>query len=191
MKIERIESNKIKVTLTSLDLVDMNVTVKSLTPASPTLTGFLHEVMEKVIEKTGFNPYDGQVMVEATPDEDGMVLVVTKLSPEKPKKRKIKNVKVKVRPKKILSTFKFSEFIDITHLFRATDPDAYINGKLYDYDGNFYMIIPKDDVKNICEFADETHDTTLDENFFEEHGGLKVKGSELVRMAKGIKNLKI
>ena len=60
-----------------------------------------------------------------------------------------------------------------------------------DYDGNFYMIIPKDDVKNICEFADETHDTTLDENFFEEHGGLKVKGSELVRMAKGIKNLKI
>lgn len=190
MKIERIESNKIRVTLSSFDLVDMNVTAKSLTPSSPVLTGFLHDVMEKVVEKTGFNPYDGQVMVEATPDGDGIVLVVTKLSPEKPKKRKIKNVKVRVR-KKNLSTYKFAEFIDITYLFMATTPEDFIDGGLYDYNGDFYMVIPKDAVKNICEFAEETTDLSLNAAFFEEHGGLKVKGSELVRMATGIKNIKI
>lgn len=190
MKIERIETNKIKVTLSSLDLVDMNVTVKSLTPTSPILTGFLHEVMERVIEKTGFNPYDGQVMVEATPEEDGIVLVVTKLTAEKPKKKKIKNVKVSVR-KKNLSTYKFSEFLDVINLFRATKPEDFISGSLYEYNKNFYITIPKNTVINICEFALENTNSSLDENFFSEHGELHVKGEDLVRMAKGIKNLKI
>lgn len=188
MKIERIENNKIKVTLSAHDLIDMDISVKSLTPSSPTLTGFLHEVLEQVSEETGFNPFDGQVMVEATPEEDGIVLVVTKLAPEKPKKRKIKNVRVRA-VKKNLSTYKFSEFIDLTHLFRATNPENFIGGNLYDYQGNFYMVIPKDAVKNICEFAEDTTDSALSENFLEEHGGLKVKGAELVRMAKGINNL--
>ena len=96
MKIEKIEANKIKVSLSELDLIDMNINVKSLTPDSPRLHNFLYEIMEKVKAETGFNPYSGQVVVEATPHDDGITLTVTKLVlDEVPvKKRRPKNIRV-------------------------------------------------------------------------------------------------
>ena len=112
LKIEKIEINKIKVTLSALDLIDMNISVKSLTPDSPVLHGFLHDVMEMVKAETGFNPYSGQVMVEATPSDDGIVLMVTKLSEEK--KKKPKNVRV-AGYRKI--TYRFRHFENICRLF--------------------------------------------------------------------------
>ncbi len=189
MKIERIQTNRIKVTLSALDLVDMNVSVKSLTPASPILTGFLHEVMEKVIEETGFNPYDGQVMVEATPEEDGIVLIVTKLSEEKPKKQQIRGVKVKSHRKPTLTTYKFSAFSDLLSLFKASTPAVFKNSALYEYMGDFYIIAPKDSIKYISEFTDSKANTCLSETFLCEHGKLHAKGENLVSMAKGVKKL--
>ena len=189
MKIERIETNKIKVTLSALDLVDMNVTVTSLTPASPILTGFLHEVMEQVIEETGFNPYDGQVMVEATPEEDGIVLIVTKLSEEKPKKKKIKNVKVTTHRKETYTTYKFSGFSDLISLFNASSPTVFKNASLYEYLGDFYMVAPKDLIKNIAEFTENTTNSALSETFLTEHGKLHAKAETLVSMAEGVKKL--
>ena len=188
MKIERIESNKIKVTLTSLDLVDMNVTVKSLTPASPILTGFLHEVMERVIEKTGFNPYDGQVMVEATPEDDGIVLMVTKLFEEKPIKKPIKGVRAKIK-KKSLSTYKFSDFSDVLSLFDAAKTEDFANSSLYEYMDNFYIVSPKDSIKNISEFTEASENSCLSETFLKEHGKLHAKGESLVSMVNGVKKL--
>ena len=63
VQIEKENSNKIKVTLQPLDLREMNISIENLKPNSPQLNRFLYEIMEKVREETGFNPYNGQIVV--------------------------------------------------------------------------------------------------------------------------------
>lgn len=36
--------------------------------------------METIREETGFNPYNGQVVVEATPSQDGISILVKRLN---------------------------------------------------------------------------------------------------------------
>lgn len=189
MKIEKIELNKIKVTLSAPDLIDMNVSVKSLTPGSPELHGFLHEVMEKIKEETGFNPYSGQVMVEATPNNDGIVLVVTRLADKPFKKRRLKSARVKEHrsPKKI--TYKFRTFDDVCKLFLHWDTGCFENASLYEYMENFYIIMNNSNAADISEFGESQDSIILSESFLEEHGKLHAKNDRLVSMVEGVKKL--
>lgn len=187
LKIEKIEINKIKVTLSALDLIDMNVSVKSLTPDSPMLHGFLHEVMEKVKAETGFNPYSGQVMVEATPAGDGIVLMVTKLSEEK--KKKPKSVRVAGHRSASKITYRFRHFENVCNVFLHTDSKKFEKASLYEYMDNFYIVIHKGMVAGISEFGDSRGTVALSESFLAEHGKLHAKNESLVTMAEGVKEL--
>ena len=191
MKIEKIEANKIKVSLSALDLIDMNINVKSLTPDSPRLHNFLYEIMEKVKAETGFNPYSGQVVVEATPHDDGITLTVTKLVlDEVPvKKRRPKNIRVSSHKVASKLTYSFSSFEDVCNLFLINNAEDFSSGKLYEYLENFYMVIPKNDSLQIHEFGDCCGKLSLSETFLAEHGKLHAKGESLVNMARGVQNL--
>ena len=183
LKIEKIEMNKIKVTLSALDLIDMNISVKSLTPDSPVL----HGLMEMVKAETGFNPYSGQVMVEATPSDDGIILMVTKISEEK--KKKPKNIRVAGHRSASKITYRFRHFENICRLFEISEPKKFENASLYEYMDNFYIVIPKDRVAGMSEFGDARGNVTLSESFLDEHGKLHAKGKKLVSMAEGVKGL--
>ena len=187
LKIEKIEINKIRVTLSALDLIDMNVSVKSLTPDSPMLHGFLHEVMEKVKAETGFNPYSGQVMVEATPSDDGIVLIVTKLSEEK--KKKPKGIRVTGHRSASKITYRFRHFENVCNAFLHTDSKKFEKASLYEYMDNFYIVIHKGLVAGMSEFGDARDAVSLSESFLEEHGKLHAKNESLVNMAEGVKEL--
>lgn len=189
MKIEKIEINRIKVTLSALDLIDMNVSVKSLTPSSPKLNSFLHEVMEKVKEETGFNPYTGQVMVEATPENDGVVLIVTKLSEEPLFKKRPKRIRVTGHRSAQKITYKFASFQDVCELFSCCDPQKFNRASLYEYMENFYITIPKGAIAAIREFGESGNTILLGERFLAEHGKLHASGESLISMAEGVKEL--
>ena len=190
MKIEKIEINKIRVTLSALDLVDMNVNVKSLTPNSPRLHSFLYEVMEKVKEETGFNPYTGQVVVEATPNDDGIILMVTKLSEHKePLKRKPKNIRVAGHRSVKKLTYKFDSFEHLCRLFSCSEPKSFYSAGLYEYMENFYLVAPKNAAAALSEFGDAKDTLSLSESFLEEHGRFHAKGEDLVAMAEGVREL--
>ena len=57
--------------------------------------------METIREETGFNPYNGQVVVEATPSQDGISILVKRLNKgiKKITEEQFKKV-VSVKPKK-------------------------------------------------------------------------------------------
>ncbi len=193
MKIEKLDANKIKITLSELDLVDMNINVNLLTPNSPKLHNFLYEVMERVREETGFNPYTGQVVVEATPSNDGITLVVTKISEQPPAptptKRKPKNIRaVKAKSTKKL-TYKFRSFEQVLGLFSISQPENFSNGELFEYMESFYIVIPPNPGLRITEFADMRECTELSESFLAEHGKLHAKEESLVSMAKGVREM--
>lgn len=79
MHIERLEENKIKVTLTRADLLNMNIDINKLGSESTELNSFLFRLMERIREETGFNPYGGQVLMEAMPTVDGINIFVSKV----------------------------------------------------------------------------------------------------------------
>ena len=70
MKIEKIDSNHIKITVDSLDFDIFNIELSSLTPDSPQLHTFLFSMMQQAQHETGFNPYNGQILIEAVPGEN-------------------------------------------------------------------------------------------------------------------------
>lgn len=63
MRIEKLNKDKIKVTLTTAELINLDIDVKRLSPDSKELHTFLFHIMETIREETGFNPYNGQVVV--------------------------------------------------------------------------------------------------------------------------------
>ncbi len=189
MKIEKIELNRIKVTLSAPDLIDMNINIKSLTPGSPRLHGFLYEIMEKVRKETGFNPYSGQVVVEAMPDGDGIVLTVTKLTDEPQKKKRPGKVRVAGHRSAKKITYKFDSFENVCGLFSNTSPEHFASAGLYEYMDNFYMVVPKNAAPVLPEFGHPQTMLNISESFLSEHGKLHAKGKTLVAMAQGVKNL--
>lgn len=187
LKIEKININKVRVTINTDDLINMNLSVNAIAPNSPVLHDFLRSIMERVIEETGFNPYSGQVMVQATPYDDGIILIITKI-PAKQKK-KPKNVRVTGHRNASKITYRFKYFENVCRLFSAVDSDKFKKASLYEYMDNFYIIISRGKISVMSEFSDSDSALFLSESFLEEHGKLHAKNEKLVDMAKGVKEL--
>lgn len=83
MRIKKISSNKIVVQLTDSDLKQFDLDFENKIPQAADLHNFLFEVMEVVQSETGFDPYHGgQVIVEASPSEEGISLLISKIKTE-------------------------------------------------------------------------------------------------------------
>ncbi len=189
MKIEKIEMNKVKVTISALDLVNMNINIKSLTPNSPGLHDFLFEVMEEVRVQTGFNPYSGQVVVEATPNEGGIILTVTRLAEEKAAPKRPKKIRVAGHRTPQRHTYRFDSFEDLCELFASAESSEFEKASLYEYDNKFFLILPKTVKLSLSEFAETYSPISLGESFLAEHGKLHAEGDSLASMASGVKEL--
>ena len=132
MQIEKEDSNKIRIILKPIDLAEMNVSIENLKPDSPQLHNFLYEIMERVREETGFNPYAGQIVVEALPIGEGMILTVTRISQQKktavPPKAKIRRVKAVIndKSKKKSTAFVFDSFDDFCSAFTVLNKETLI-----------------------------------------------------------------
>lgn len=189
MKIEKIEINRVKVTLSAPDLIDMNINLKSLAPGSPKLHGFLHEIMERVRKETDFNPYNGQVVVEASPEGDGVVLTVTKITDNLKRRPRIRGVRAVQRRGAGKLTYRFDSFEHVCGLFLNSVPDSFFSGALYEYTDSFYMVIQKDASPALAEFCSGYDENSLSESFLTEHGRLLAKGKSLVAMADGVKRM--
>lgn len=192
MRIEKLEGNKIRVTLFAEDLDDYHVNVKMLRPDSPQLHTFLFEIMERVKHETGFNPYSGQIVVEATPSGDGIVLVVTKISEEKTAGMKIKaGAKVravkKAPPEKQI--YAFAQFEDACTALMHVHADILEKSSFYAVEGYFYLVCAVKNAGVLAEFANLAGKGTITEAFLQEHGTRIAAGGDLVEMAEKIKNL--
>lgn len=198
VRIEKIEFNKIKVTVSEIDLNNMNINIKNLKPDSPQLHNFLFKIMEMVKKETDFNPYTGQIVVEALPTNDSIILTVTKVSEEKPVISDI--AKGRIKPKKIRavikeksicsSVFYFDDFETlcnaIVHLSRRA-----IKTASYFKSENSYALTFEDlsnkDLLILKEFTDNFEiNNSLAEHFLTEHSQLKISGDEFVSMADGL-----
>ncbi len=80
MKIERINDNQIRCTLTSFDLSVRNLNLGELAYGSEKARGLFREMIQKASNEVGFEVEDIPLMVEAIPlSNESIMLVITKI----------------------------------------------------------------------------------------------------------------
>lgn len=80
MKIERINENQIRCTLTSFDLSSRNLNLGELAYGSEKARGLFREMIQKASNEVGFDAEDIPLMVEAIPlSGESVMLVITKI----------------------------------------------------------------------------------------------------------------
>ena len=197
MQIEKESSNKIKVILQSTDLREMNISVENLRPNSPQLNRFLYEIMERVREETGFNPYSGQIVVEAVPGNGGVVLTVTRLGkPERTlNKAALKNGSFKAVIKKHSKTktaYCFDSFDDLCKVLTILDKDTLNKSDYYKMDNKNILVLCGASAQEkyiLKEYSSCFKNGIIFESYLSEHGKHVAGGDSLVSMADGISKL--
>jgi len=195
MKIEKVDNHKITVTLTFEDLEDFDMSLENLTPESSELHTFLFRIMEQVKLETGFNPYNGQIIVEAKPSNDGVTLVVTKLDGENDKKakQKIKNIRAKKAPPRT-AVYKFQSFDSLCGALARVEQTIISCSSLHKMQGIYYLTVYTDLPyarynSIISEFCDDFDAPDMFEEILREHGELIAEHENLITMADEIKKL--
>jgi negative regulator of genetic competence, sporulation and motility len=197
MQIRKIDFNKVQVLITAVDLMTFDMDMESLRPNSPALHTFLFEIMDKIQSETGFNPNNGQIIIEAAQaGGESIMLTVTKLARNNTGKhlsrKQIKNIKAVARqPKKSVSVYAFESFDDVRSLLGRVRADALSGGGLYELEGVYYLEVYLTSADRshplIEEYALERDASELSAAFLTEHAKTLAQGEKLVALAKGIK----
>ncbi len=80
MKIERINENQIRCTLSSFDLSSRDLNIRELAYGSEKARNLFREMVQKASNEVGFEAEDIPLMVEAIPlSNESIMLVITKI----------------------------------------------------------------------------------------------------------------
>lgn len=81
MKIEKINDNQIRCTLTRADLADRELKLSELAYGSEKAKSLFHDMMQQAAYEFGFEADDAPLMIEAIPtSSDSVVLIITKVN---------------------------------------------------------------------------------------------------------------
>lgn len=79
MKIERVGSDKVRVRISHEELTEMNVNPDMFFSDSNALNTLIIKILREIHETTDFGPFFGSVQMEATPDGDGMSIILSRV----------------------------------------------------------------------------------------------------------------
>ncbi len=181
MKIVKLAHDRVRVFLTVGDLLEMKIDSGTLTPESPQLSLFLYEILEAVKEETGFSLQDGQVVAEATPKDDGIILELSHLEGKEQRVKPIKKDSI---------IFEITGFEALSSMLKNIQAAYLLNMRLYFCDGNYYVAVPKKRVPAIIyEYALKSQKSAIAESKIAEYGRLIAGGYRLMCMASALKKI--
>jgi len=198
MKIEKINDNKIKVTLSVKELEERNLDFQSLRYNTPEAQTLFWDMMKQAENEYGFSASNCQLFIEAASINDGKFIVtVTKLQdkalPPVPQKKKLPVPELKVRKKQISKSenfiYKFNDFEQICCLLSATEIPSNLTSTLYEYKNAFFLVTKP--AKNlhltISEFGEVVKDSISVEGILQEHGKKIIEKNALNQLEKSFK----
>lgn len=201
MKIEKLDYNKLKVTLSASDMAQLDLNFAKAADDAESVKQAFIRLMKIAHKETGFNVQDARLMIEAVPDkDDGFILFVTRMDdvPEETalavrpvRKRPV--LKAKKAPKEGLTCmFRFDDFEHLVEFAAHVGVhfDDYSN--LYEYDGAYYLSIVKNPLTStfgpVCVVASEygarLFRNNVNDAFLNEHGKLLMRNNavETIRL---------
>ncbi len=213
MHIERLDANKLKIILSDMDFADFSVTKKQLAMDRDMLRSFILKLMDTISGETDFNPYNGNIVIEAKEQESGMSIIVSKApisrkyTKEELKKAAHINATVKKKPKVhkgvMHNIYTFSKFENVCEALHLVDDAIHNSSSLYKYNNTYCYLTKIDNAvcdidMSVCkslgvfnEYCDYSQTSTIKTNHIKEHGELIAEGKNLVSMAEGVRNINI
>lgn len=200
MKIEKINDNKIKVTLSEKDLADRNLDFQSLRHNSPEAQTLFWDMMKLAESEHGFTASNCQLFIEAASVTNGnFIVTITKIHdvPALPTNRSIstKLTPSSLKVKRKSSSFsqnciiRFSSFDNIFDAIRQNSLPYKITSSLYEYKNNYYLLLKptisqtnelKKVVFLLSEFGEIVHDFKYTEGIINEYG-TKIIGKDALK----------
>ncbi|WP_024831953.1 adaptor protein MecA [Ruminiclostridium josui] len=193
MRIEKVNENVLKVTITLNDLEERNIDISSLNYNSPAAQELFWDMMERAEEEYGFASGDSQLVFEASPEsEDGFVVTITKIDSDgefesihKYIKSKYKNSDLRQKKKKskvcsTLNIYCFDSIEDLCQLAKRIYTLYNGDSSVYRLKNSYYLLLagssssPKLDI-----IMDEYSVHVGNANFFE--GYLNEYGEKIIR----------
>ena len=198
MKIEKINDNKIKVTLSSKELEERNLDFQSLRYNTPEAQTLFWDMMKQAENEHGFITANSQLFIEAASINDGKFIVtVTKIQdkalPPVPQKRKLPVPELKVRKKQTTkaenSIYKFDDFEQICNLLLTIDIPSNLASTLYEYKGSFFIVTKPSKKLHllISEFGEVVKDSITIEGILQEHGNKITEKNAFNKLEKSFK----
>ena len=152
MKFEKLNENKIRITLTIQDLAEKEIDFHVFMSNSAEAQDVLLDMLEQAKKETGFDPEDYNLKVEALVMADtNFIFTITKLPPEE--KSKISKRKFTVKRKNIVpsstqAVYCFNSFDDFNDFLVFLSKNTLLNYKklaksitLYEYKEKYYLLM--------------------------------------------------
>lgn len=153
MKFEKLNENKIRIIVSTQDLIDQHVDFHSFMSSSLESQDIFLDILDKAEKEIGFVTKNYKVRIEALAvNNDDFVFTVTRLS-EKLEKEPVKHSKLTFKRKKAISPTKgqsiyrfssFEDFCNFTTSIKKSSIKNITNSSksiiLYTYKDNFYLV---------------------------------------------------
>ena len=187
MKIEKLSLNKIRVTVSEGELNIWDINPREISPDMPQLKNFVASLLKQSCNEIGEELFGSNVLVEARPQGEDFVFVITcvgndyeniqKEIAKSVKKQKFLRGDYKARAYKesAYSYFEFATLCDFSHMLKSVGIKELEATKLYKSNDKFYLQIERahPDFERICmimsEYASATHHARSFCAYIEEH----------------------
>lgn len=159
MKVEKINNNKVQITLTFEELENREIDIKEIEKNSDIAKNLFINLIEESNIDEEFELDNSQLLIEASSDNNNLfILTITKIDniPDLRKyslldKKTARKSKVKTYTYKVESyIFSFNQMDDILDLCQCAKPENLFFGKntLYKYNDKYFIIFSNSSVKN-------------------------------------------
>ncbi len=206
MKFEKLNENKIRITLSTQDLIEKHIDFNSFMANSTEAQDLFLDMLDEAEEKVGFVTKDHKIKIEALALADGdFVLTITRfgkqeisnsVAVQKNKKVKVKRKSAKLNSENLVYSFKsFDDFCLFSSFTKKIENFNTIakNTVLYTYNSQYYLLFSKlnlehDYIKKfytlITEFGSYVNNSDLFANKLYEYGTVVLKNNAIKNCAK-------
>ncbi len=209
MKIERIDDNIIRVTVSIDDLEERDIDVDNLNYNSQGAQELFWDMMEQAEMEFGFNVIESQIIIEPAADEDdeGIIITITRLDEDgdfesihkyirnKFKKSDLK-IKRKTNKNPAVFIYSFNSFEDLCTLSNLIKGLFLGSSSVYTDKGTYYLVLRRDNLlitdttlmqSHLEEFGQKVHKKAVFEGFLNEHCSLLIAEGAIEKLTRYFK----
>ena len=194
LKIEKLNENKLKITLSIDDLEERNIDLQSFIYNSPESQDLFWDMMQEAEKEYGFDVDESMIYVEASSSGPGMfTLIVTKsdsvLNNQTTAKTKSKTKTIQKKRKNIdidaqKVLYLFQSFDDVCDFCKTIDIENLFKNTLYELDNEFYLETDSMPFKQILDFASIVKPTDMAIGRLNEYGTIIASDNALQQIGK-------
>ena len=200
MKIEKINENKVKITLTIDELSQRHISLKDIEQDSNRAQDLFLDLLEETELNEDFIMDDSQLFVEASSDNENLfVVTITKIDymPELPKYTPKKKRKTNSRIEYTVasSIYKFDSLDKIFELCSKLELEKAFIGtnSLYKYEDSYFLVFSDTSIKNkkflktfviLSEYTDGFYATAMYKTLIKEKANLIIEKRALQKLSK-------